>query len=303
LERADASAAPEKSSEENSRQQKLGENIDYSPSGWLRIERTWVSGQKVAWIWLCRTDVRNAFNEVLIQELESIFALLGKEEGLRAIVLAADGSTFCAGADLNWMRRSVTFSFEDNVHDAQALSRMLKVIQSCPRPVIARLQGSAFGGGVGLIAACDLAVAVQSARFCLSEVKLGLIPAVISPFVLQKMDIASAKWAFLTAEAFSAEEARRLHLINQVVADESSLNQAVNHLLMSLVANGPEALTQCKVLFAKLSPIDWQRAVDVTTKLIAERRTSAEGQEGMTAFLEKRPPQWQVPADVESLPG
>jgi methylglutaconyl-CoA hydratase len=246
----------------------------------------------VAWVTLDRADLHNAFNEVMIRELHEAFSTLGRQADIRAIVLTGEGKSFCAGADLNWMKKMVDYTFAENVQDAHALSAMLKTIHDCPKPVIARIQGAAFGGGIGLLSACDMAVSVESATFCLSEVKLGLLPAVISPFVLTKISISAAQRYFLTAEKFSAPEALRIGLIAEMVPDIAALDAKVDALLDALLANGPEAVAQCKVLISHVRRIDWERAVDITTKMIAERRASAEGQEGMRAFLEKRPPQW-----------
>lgn len=254
--------------------------------------KTSVEG-RVGRVVLSRSDLHNAFNEQMIAELREAFITLGKNHEIRAVVLSAEGKSFCAGADLNWMKKMIDYTFEENVNDAHALSAMLKVIHDCPKPVIARVHGAAFGGGVGLIAACDMAVAVESASFCLSEVKLGLLPAVISPFVLKKIGPGHARRYFVTAERFSAAEALRIGLISEVVADEPALDTGVSKLVDALCANGPEAVTECKVLIQQVWPFDWDRAVDITTKMIAERRASAEGQEGMRSFLEKRSPNWQ----------
>lgn len=249
-------------------------------------------GALVGIVTLRRPELHNAFNEVMITELQEAFAGFNKQSEVRAVILQGDGKSFCAGADLNWMKKMVDYTFEQNVDDAHALSRMLSTIAHCPKPVIARVHGAAFGGGVGLIAACDMAIAVESATFCLSEVKLGLLPAVISPFVLRKMTQASAQRYFITAERFSATEAKRVGLISDMVPDAQALDTTIDSLLAAIMANGPEAVSQCKVLIEQMFHTDWDRAVDITTKMIAERRISREGQEGMKAFLEKRSPAW-----------
>jgi methylglutaconyl-CoA hydratase len=217
---------------------------------------------------------------------------LGEPAGVRAIVLEAEGKSFCAGADLNWMKKMVNYTFEENVNDAHALASMLKLIHDCPKPVIARVHGAAFGGGVGLVAACDMAIASEKATFCLSEVKLGLLPAVISPFVMEKIGAGASRRYFLTAERFSSAEALRIGLISEVVPDEAALDAAIEKLLKAIQANGPEAVCRCKVLIDQVHHFQWDRALDITTKMIAERRASEEGQEGMHAFLEKRSPKW-----------
>ncbi|WP_303674645.1 enoyl-CoA hydratase/isomerase family protein [Vampirovibrio chlorellavorus] len=246
----------------------------------------------IATVTLGRPELHNAFNAPMIAELRDAFTGFGKNSPVRAIVLRGEGKSFCAGADLNWMRQMVDYSFEQNVEDAHALAAMFRAIQQCPKPVIARVHGAAFGGGVGLVAACDMAFATASASFCLSEVKLGLLPAVISPFVLKKIGEAHARRYFLTAEKFSATEAHRIGLLSEALPDEAALDNQLETVLAALCANGPEALAHSKILIEQVCRFDWERAVDITTKLIAERRISAEGQEGMQAFLEKRSPTW-----------
>lgn len=246
----------------------------------------------VARVTLNRPELHNAFNETMIQELHSTFAGFTRHSEVRAVVLQAESKSFCAGADLNWMKKMVDYTFEENIEDAHALAAMLRIIHDCPKPVIARVHGAAFGGGVGLVSACDMAVAVENATFSLSEVKLGLLPAVISPFVLKKIGSGNAHRYFLTAERFIAAEALRIGLIHEVVPDVEALDAKIDALLDTLLVNGPEAVAQCKVLIEKVCHVEWDRAVDITTKMIAERRSSKEGQEGMKAFLEKRPPSW-----------
>jgi methylglutaconyl-CoA hydratase len=251
-------------------------------------------GQPVARVTLNRPALHNAFNETMIEELQAAFNGFNKSSPVRAVILQAEGKSFCAGADLNWMKAMVDYSFQQNVEDAHALASMLKTIHNCPKPVIARVHGAVFGGGVGLLAACDMAFATDAAIFCLSEVKLGLLPAVISPFVLKKIGQAHAQRYFLTAEKFSAAEASRIGLISEALPDVHSLDQKISNIIQALCANAPEALSQSKVLIEQVIHFDWERAVDITTKMIAERRISMEGQEGMKAFLEKRPPAWSL---------
>jgi methylglutaconyl-CoA hydratase len=256
----------------------------------IAVEET-VAGS-FATVTLNRPELHNAFNEVMIRELQEAFAMFGKNSPVRAVILRGEGKSFCAGADLNWMKKMVDYTFEQNVEDAHALAAMFRAIHACPKPVIARVHGAAFGGGVGLLAACDMVFATENAAFCLSEVKLGLLPAVISPFVLKKIGQTHAQRYFLTAEKFNASEARRIGLISEVVPDEQALDSQIAAIVQTLCANGPEAISQCKVLIEQVCRMDWERAVDITTKMIADRRTSKEGQEGMKAFLEKRPPAW-----------
>lgn len=258
----------------------------------VRIDTVQRGGATVAHVVLNRPELHNAFNEVMIQELREAFTNLNRQAEVRVVVLRGEGKSFCAGADLNWMQKMVNYTFEENVQDAHALARMLKTIHDCNKPVIARVHGAAFGGGVGLLSACDMVVATEAATFCLSEVKLGLLPAVISPFVLKKIGPSAAHRYFLTAERFQASEALRLGLLSDVQPDIDALDASVDRLVDAIIQNGPEAVSYCKVLIEQVHHFDWERAVDITTKMIAERRASKEGQEGMRAFLEKRPPLW-----------
>lgn len=246
----------------------------------------------LATVALNRPDVHNAFNDEMIAELRQAFDAIGKEADVRAVVLAGEGKSFCAGADLTWMRRMMAYTFEENQADAKALAQMLKTISDCPKPVIAKIHGNAFGGGVGLISACDMAVATQACLFALTEVKLGLIPAVISPFVLKKIQTSAAQRYFLTGERFNAEAALRCGLLSDVVNDEAALDAWVLERVAAILANGPEAVTNAKLLVKEVLDSDWPRLLEVTSRMIAARRASAEGQEGMTAFLEKRKPSW-----------
>jgi methylglutaconyl-CoA hydratase len=231
----------------------------------------------VARVTLSRPDLHNAFNEVMIQELHAAFAGFTRQSEVRVVILQAESKSFCAGADLNWMKKMVDYTFEQNIEDAHALATMLRTLHDCPKPVIARVHGAAFGGGVGLLAACDMAVALDSATFSLSEVKLGLLPAVISPFVLKKIGPGAAHRYFLTAERFSAAEALRMGLIHETAPDIEALDAHIDRLVNALLANGPEALAHCKVLIEQVCHMEWDRAVNITTKMIAERRSSREG--------------------------
>jgi methylglutaconyl-CoA hydratase len=257
---------------------------------------------RVATVTLRRPEVHNAFNAEMIRELTDAFAAVSTAEETRVVVLAAEGKSFCAGADLHWMRAMVDYSFEENVGDAMGLARMLRTIYDCPKPVIGRIQGAAFGGGVGLAAVCDLAVAVESAVFCFSEVKLGLVPAVISPFVFRKIHPGPARRYFLTAEPFPAAEAHRLGLLAEVAPEVAALDAVVERWGEQLSANGPEALAACKQLIDDVTGPDWDAVLAITARRIAERRASAEGQEGMKAFLEKRPPAWRSAPEERRVP-
>jgi methylglutaconyl-CoA hydratase len=248
--------------------------------------------QAVATVTLGRPEVRNAFNEELIAELTQAFVLLGRRGDIRCVVLAASGSAFCAGADLNWMRRMADYSHAQNIDDAARLAAMLQAIYTCPKPTIARIQGDVYAGGTGLVAACDIAVSASTAAFCLSEVRLGLIPATISPYVIRAMGARAAHRYFLTAERFDAAEALRIGLIHAAV-DASSLDGAVGAMVQHVVDAGPQAVRLCKKLLHEVADQDIDAAlVSRTVSAIADIRVSAEGREGLQSFLQKRKPGW-----------
>ena len=247
---------------------------------------------RVATLTLNRPDVRNAFNEITIAELSLAFDELGRNDDVRAIVLAANGPAFCAGADLNWMKKMAGYSHSENSEDAGKLADMLRTIYECPKPVVAKVQGDCYAGGMGLVAACDIAVAVTSASFCLSEVKLGLIPATISPYVIKAMGEQAARRYFLTAEKFSAQEAHRIGFVHDIVGAES-LDSHVAAIVKALVTSSPNAVREAKVLVRDITgkAIDSAMMVD-TAERIAKIRASEEGREGVASFLEKRKPTW-----------
>ena len=244
----------------------------------LRVERD----GPVLRITLARPDVRNAFDAALIRELAEAFVDVGRA---RAIVLAGEGRSFSAGADVDWMRSSVDLSLDENIADANALRRMLEAIDGCPAPVVVRVQGHALGGGAGLVAASDIAIASRDALFAFSEVKLGIIPAVISPFALAKIGAGAARRYFVTGERLDAETALRIGLVHEVVDD---LDAAVDRVVGELLSAGPQAARWAKRLVRE------RPDGPETARWIAERRASDEGQEGLRAFLEKRPPEWRT---------
>lgn len=253
------------------------------------------SAGSVARVTLNRPDVRNAFNEGLIAELTTTFTELGARDDLRAIVLAAEGKAFCAGADLNWMQAMAGYSWDENHADAKRLADMLWAIYSCPVPVIARVQGDVYAGGVGLVACADIVVAVDTAGFCLSEAKLGLLPATIGPYVARALGEQASRRYFVTAERFSAAEAHRLGLVHEVVAADA-LDAKVDELLAAITANGPAAVRACKQLVKDVAGRDISAALrDDTARRIADIRASAEGREGVQSFLAKRKPSWMLP--------
>ncbi len=244
----------------------------------LRVER---SGELLR-VTMAKPERRNAFDAALIAELTSAFADVGDA---RAVLLSGEGPSFSAGADVDWMRSSVELSYDENVADALRLRAMLEAIDSCPAPVVARVQGHAFGGGCGLVACCDVVVAEHGTQFAFSEVKLGIVPAVISPFALAKIGSGAARRYFVTGERFSAEVAWRIGLVHEVADD---LDAAVEAVIAELLSAGPEAARGAKRLAQ--APLSAQETVEQ----IAAHRTSPEGQEGLRAFLEKRAPNWRA---------
>lgn len=252
-----------------------------------------VDDRGVATITLNRADVHNAFDDALIAEIDRTFATLDADPAVRLIVLTAAGSSFSAGADLNWMRRMAGFSQAENEADARALARMLRRIYETTKPTIARVQGAAFGGGVGLVAACDMAIASDKARFSLSEVKLGLSPSTISPYVLAAIGTRAAGRYFVTGERFDAQVALRLGLVHEVTPVDM-LDAAVARLIDELLQGGPMAQRVTKTLIREVAgrPIDEALGHD-TARRIAALRASPEGREGVGAFLEKRSPNWR----------
>ncbi|MGJ7497406.1 enoyl-CoA hydratase/isomerase family protein [Variovorax sp. RT4R15] len=249
----------------------------------------------IAKIWLNQPDTRNAFDDAFIAELTQAFTEAGAVPQVRAVVLGANGSAFCAGANLQWMRRMADYTHYENIVDAGKLAAMLRTIAECPKPTIARVQGDVYAGGMGLVAACDIAVSVDTAWYCLSEVKIGLVPATISPYVLRAMGTRAAQRYFLTAERFSATEAHRIGFVHEVVAADA-LDVKVADLASAFAGASPTAVSICKQLIADVAgrEID-DTLVARTVQGIANIRASEEGREGVKAFLEKRNPTWLLP--------
>lgn len=246
----------------------------------------------VAKVFLNRPDVRNAFNDAVVAELSAAFTELGADTSLRAIVLGGHGKAFCAGADLSWMRAMADYSWEQNRADAQALADMLWAVYSCPVPVVGRVQGDCYAGGVGLAAVCDVLVASDVAAFCLSEAKLGLLPGTISPYVIRAMGEQAARRYFITAERFSAVRAQALGFVHEVCALDA-LDAKVDEIVASLVDNGPMATRACKRLVQDVAGMPLTAALrEDTARRIADIRASDEGREGVQAFLNKRKPSW-----------
>lgn len=251
-----------------------------------------IDGRGVATLRLNRPKVHNVFDDALIAQLGDALHHLERDPAVRVVVLAAEGPSFCAGADLQWMRRVAGYTEAQNVEDALKLARVLRRLDALPHPTLARIQGSAFGGGVGLVACCDLAVAARSARFALSEVRLGLIPATVAPYVVAALGPRQARRYFTTGERFDAETAQRLGLVHEV-ADGPALDQAVERLVAELLKGAPGALGAAKRLVADVAGREIDEALILeTARRIAVARASPEGREGMAAFLEKRSPRW-----------
>ncbi len=254
----------------------------------IEIERT----GPVARVWLNRPDIRNAFNEESIAALARTFAGFADEPALRAVVLGGRGKAFCAGADLGWMRRMAAYTWDENRADAQALAEMLWTIYRCPVPVVGRIQGDCYAGGVGLAAVCDILVASDAATFCLSEARLGLLPATIAPYVIRALGEQASRRYFATAERFSAAQAHALGFVHELCTADT-LDAKVDELVSGLVGNGPMAVRACKKLVQDVGGLPIDDAVRAeTARRIANIRASDEGREGVQSFLQKRKPSW-----------
>lgn len=248
---------------------------------------------RVTTVSLNRPDVRNAFHPTMIRELTEVFTVLGSRKDISVIVLRGEGKSFCSGADLGYMKSMASFSFEENQQDSQQLFGMFWALRSCPHPIVGRVHGHVMGGALGLAALCDVVAAVEETQFCFSEVKLGLAPAVISPFVLERMHVSHARRFMITGEVFGVKEALASGLVHFVGVEEG-VDAFVAQLTQSMCQNGPEGVRATKVLVRTMGEVgDWARRREMTTKVIAERRVSEEGQEGLRGFLEKRSPKWR----------
>lgn len=253
--------------------------IDYSNSGIVTIS-------------LNRPHCHNAFDEDLIEELQTILIKIDQDKAVRVVVLAAQGKHFSAGADLNWMKKMANYNEQENIQDAMKLRSLLKTLYSMSKPTIGLAHGSTLGGGVGLLACCDIVLAEETATFCFSEVKLGLIPATISPYIIRAIGVRAAQFLFMTAKKFDARQAEQLGLVQEVVP-AGRLVEACDQLCNQLLANGPEALKITKQWLNKIQPLDDDLLTE-SAKLIAEVRISDEAQEGLTAFFEKRKANWNL---------
>lgn len=248
----------------------------------------------VATVALARPEARNALNAALIQELTRCFAELAQEEELRVVVLTGEGPAFCAGADIGYMRDTAGFSYEENLEDAWRLAEMFQAVDDLPKPVVAKVRGAAIGGGVGLVAVTDVAVAEEGTRFAFSEVRLGIAPATVAPFVVRRIGHSRARALFLTGERFDAEAARETGLVHEVVV-EGDLDSTVEKVVARLLQGGPAAQAAIKEAVRQIEATELPEALGIMTQLIAALRVSEEGQDGLAAFLEKREPRWRSP--------
>lgn len=246
---------------------------------------------KVAWVMLNRPEIHNAFNETMIGELLQLYQEIGKMPEVRVVVITGIGKSFCAGADLNWMGGVIKYSYEQNLNESLQLAELFYTMYSLPRPTIAMVNGAAIGGGAGMVAVNDFVIASDQAKFSFSEVKLGLVPACISPYVIRRVGENRSRELFLSGERMDAHKAFQFGFVNQVVAPEQ-LEAAVNKLIEQLLSSGPNALAICKDLLEKVPQMTLEEAKKYTAEAIASLRVSAEGQEGMQAFFEKRKPKW-----------
>ena len=248
----------------------------------------------IARVTFCRPEVHNAFNGTVITEMARLFAELDKDNEIRVVVLTGEGKSFCAGADLNWMRSVVDQSFDENLAEATALADLFYRVYTSRRPVIGKINGAAIGGGTGFVAVCDIAIAARSAKFSFSEVKIGVVPACIGPYVIKKMGEGKARELFITGERMNADRAFEVGLVNRVV-DDDNLDGEVDALIKMLLSSGPEAVGMAKKLVSEVPGMKPDEFKPFTAEMIARLRISDEGQEGMDAFLNKRKPNWVKP--------
>lgn len=247
----------------------------------------------IAYVTMNRPDLHNAFNEDMIARLTAVFEDLDRDEAVRAVVLTGAGKSFSAGGDLNWMKKFSSYSHAENMDDALKLAHMLKVLNGLSKPTIAAVNGTAFAGGVGLLCCCDIVLAVENAQFSISEVKIGLSPATISPYVVAAIGSRAARRYFLTGERFTAKVAKSIHLVHEVLPDHSALQQRQDEIIAQILANGMGAMQAAKdLIFTVANKGVDEELIKETARRIADRRISAEGQEGLAAFLEKRKPSW-----------
>ena len=254
---------------------------------------TFKTDDRIARVTFCRPEIHNAFNSTMISEMTDVFGKIEKDEDIRVVLLTGEGKSFCAGADLNWMRGVIKQTFDQNLAESNALAELFNKIYRCRRPVIGRINGAAIGGGTGFVAVCDMAIAARSAKFSFSEVKIGVVPACIGPYVVKKMGEGKARELFITGERMNAERAHEVGLVNKVV-DDDQLDDAVDVLVKTLLSSGPEAVAMAKKLVREVPEMTPAQFKPYTAEMIAKLRVSDEGQEGMDAFLNKRKPNWMI---------
>jgi len=253
---------------------------------------TEIDSDGIARVTLDNPSKHNAFDDQIIAQLTDAFSAVAANSNVRVMVLASEGKSFSAGADLDWMKRMASYSYDENLQDARALALMLQTLKTMPQPTIARIQGAVFGGAVGLVSCCDIAVAATVATFSLSEVNIGLVPATVSPYVIEAIGARAARRYFMTAERFSAQTAKHIGLLSEVIGPEN-LDKQIGLLIDALLANGPEAVIASKQLVADINgQAIGSNLIEHTCKMIAKIRVSEQGQEGLQAFLEKRKPHW-----------
>ncbi len=253
----------------------------------IKLERK----KDIVTVILDRPEIHNAMNEKMMQELTSCFQNLSKDDKTRVIILTGNGKSFCAGADLNWMKRMVNYSMEENIEDSNLLLELYESIYSCSKPVIAKVNGHAFGGGIGLFAVCDIAIAIPNCKFAFSEVKLGIIPAVISTYIARRLKLSDMRRLFITGERFNSDYAEKMGLID-FIATEEDIDDIVDRYVSLLKSSGPKAIIEIKNLVDNYEKLSIEEYKDYTVRKISELRVSNEGQEGINAFLEKRKPKW-----------
>ncbi len=242
---------------------------------------------------LARPQVKNAFNPEMIAELTAVIRAAGMDADLRVLTMRGEGGVFCSGGDLNWMKETLAYTEAENIRDARNLYALFEAMDTLPLPLVCGVEGFALGGGVGLVSICDYAIGVQTAQFSLSEVRVGLIPACIGPFVLRKIGASQARAMFLGSERFGAEQALKMGLIHEVVADAEALEAAMRRITESMVSASPNAERTAKAFLRSLGTLPWDAQGDLAVRTLADIRVTDEAQEGLRAFLEKRPPRWQ----------
>lgn len=238
-----------------------------------------------------RPEIHNAFNSTVIHEMTDVFRQIAKDDSIRVVVLTGKGKSFCAGADLNWMRGVIKQTFDENLAESNALAELFWLIYTCKQPVIGKINGAAIGGGTGFVAVCDIAIAARSAVFSFSEVKIGVVPACIGPYVIRKMGEGKTRELFITGERMNAERAHEVGLVNRVV-DDDRLDEEADKLIKAILSSGPEAVAMAKTLISNVPGMTPEEFRPYTAEMIARLRVSQEGQEGMDAFLNKRKPKW-----------